>query len=280
MKIISNFAFIESKPMKYSIITINYNNKEGLERTIQSVLGQSWQDYEYIIIDGGSTDGSVDVIKKYATRINYWISEHDGGRYPAMNKGIKHATGDYLNFMNSGDTFHSPKVLENLTNMNFNEDIITGGFYDREKNIKHIIKPQEVTLLTMRKNTFNHQATFYKRDLFKKRLYDENYIIQSDAKFNYLSIIYDNCSVRIIDYIVADYDFNGISSNLAIVDKEWNQLLAELFPPRILKDYQSMYTPAEVPLVRLLPELKEAPSVQRWVYRFASLLLRIKQMTK
>lgn len=266
--------------MKYSIITINYNNKEGLELTIQSVLGQTCKDYEYIIIDGGSTDGSVDVIRQYADHISYWVSEPDKGRYNAMNKGIRQATGDYLNFMNSGDTFHSPKVLEDITNMNFNEDIITGGFYDSEKKIKHIIQPQEVTLLTMRKNTFNHQATFYKRDLFKKRLYDENYIIQSDAKFNYLSIIYDNCSVRIIDYIVADYDFNGISSNLAIVDKEWNQLLAELFPPRILKDYKAMYTPAEVPLVKLLPELKEAPSVQRWVYRFASLLLRIKQMTK
>lgn len=266
--------------MKYSIITINYNNKEGLERTIQSVLGQTCQDYEYIVIDGGSTDGSVDVIKKYADRIDYWVSESDGGRYPAMNKGIKQAKGDYLNFMNSGDNFHSPTVLADIAKMGFTEDIITGGFFDKDKNIKHIFKPQEVTLLTMFKNTFNHQATFYKRDLFKKRLYDENYIIQSDAKFNYLSIIYDNCTARITDYIIADYDFNGISSNLAIVDKEWDQLLAELFPPRILKDYKAMYTPAEVPLVRLLPELKEAPSVQRWVYRFASILLKIKQMAK
>ncbi len=266
--------------MKYSIITINYNNKEGLEKTILSVLGQTCQDYEYIIIDGGSTDGSVDVIKKYAARISYWVSEPDGGRYPAMNKGILQAKGDYLNFMNSGDTLHSPTVLEDLARMGFTEDIITGGFYDREKGIRHIIKPQEVTLLTMLKNTFNHQATFYKRELFQKRLYDENYVIQSDAKFNYLSIIYDNCSARITDYIIADYDFNGISSNLDIVDKEWDQLLAELFPPRILKDYKAMYTPAEVPLVKLLPELKEAPSVQRWVYRFASFLLKIKKMAR
>lgn len=263
--------------MKYSIITINYNNKEGLEKTIQSVLGQTSHDYQYIVIDGGSTDGSTDVIKQYAKQISYWISEPDKGRYNAMNKGIKQATGDYLNFMNSGDTFHSSTVLADVANMEYTEDIITGGFYDREKGIKHIIKPQDVTLLTMRKNTFNHQATFYKKELFQKRLYDENYIIQSDAKFNYLSIIYDNCSVRITDYIVADYDFNGISSNLAIVDKEWNQLLAELFPPRILEDYKSMYTPAEVPLVKLLPELKESPSIQRWVYRFASVLLECKK---
>lgn len=263
--------------MKYSIITINYNNKEGLEKTIRSVLDQTSQDLEYIIIDGGSTDGSVDIIKQNANHIDYWVSEPDGGRYPAMNKGIKLAKGDYLNFMNSGDTFHSSTVLEDISRMNLSEDIITGGIYDCERDVSHIIKPQEVTLLTMFKNTFNHQATFYKRELFEKRLYDESYVIQSDAKFNYLSIIYDNCSVRIIDYIIANYDLNGISSNLEIVDKEWEQLLAELFPPRILKDYKSMYTPAEVPIVNLLPSLKESPSVQRWVYRLATLLLKIKE---
>lgn len=262
--------------MKYSIITINYNNKEGLEKTILSVLGQTYKDLEYIIIDGGSTDGSVDVIKKYADRLDYWISEPDKGIYNAMNKGIMQAKGDYLNFMNSGDTFFSSTVVEDITRMNLSEDIITGGYYNQEKDIKHIIHPQEVTLLTMFKNTFNHQATFYKRKLFAKRLYDESYVIQSDAKFNYLSIIYDNCSVRIIDYVIAVYDLNGISSKLEIVDKEWERLLAELFPPRILKDYKNMYTTAEVPIVSLLPALKDSPSVQRWIYRMATLLLKIK----
>lgn len=266
--------------MRYSIITINYNNKDGLEKTINSIFSQTFHDYQFIIIDGGSTDGSIDIIKKYTDNIDYWVSEPDRGIYNAMNKGIKQAIGDYLNFMNSGDTFHSSRVLEDIANMNYDEDIITGGFYDQEKGIKHIIKPQKVTLLTILKNTFNHQATFYKKELFQKRLYDENYIIQSDAKFNYLSIIYDNCSVRITDYIVADYDFNGISSNLFIVYKERDQLLEELFPPRILEDYKSMFTPAEVPLVKLLPDLKESPTIQRWVYRFASFLFKCKQLVK
>ena len=266
--------------MKFSIITINYNNKEGLERTIKSVLGQTFHDYQFIIIDGGSTDGSIDIIKQNADYIDHWISESDRGRYPAMNKGIKQAKGDYLNFMNSGDTFHSSTVLEDISKMNYTEDIITGGFYDQEKGIKHIIKPQEVTLLTMLKNTFNHQATFIKRQLFDKRLYDENYVIQSDAKFNYQSIIYDNCSIRIIDYIVANYDFNGISSNLTLVNKEWDHMLAELIPQRILQDYKIMFTPDEVPLVRLLSDLKESPSIQRWVYLFASFLLRCKHFIR
>lgn len=266
--------------MKYSIITINYNNKDGLKKTIQSVLGQTYHDYEFIIIDGGSTDGSVEVIKQNADHIDYWVSEPDGGRYPAMNKGIKQAKGDYLNFMNSGDTFHSSTVLEDISKMNLTEDIITGGIYDSEKDVSHIIKPQEVTLLTMFKNTFNHQATFIKKELFDKRLYDEDYVIQSDAKFNYQSIIYDNCSIRIIDYIVANYDFNGISSNLALVDKEWDLLLTELFPKRILQDYKKMFTPDEVPLVRLLSDLKKSPSIQRWVYWFATFLFRCKRFIR
>jgi glycosyltransferase involved in cell wall biosynthesis len=263
--------------MKYSIITINYNDKKGLRQTIESVINQTYDDFEYIIIDGGSTDGSINVIKEYEAHIAYWVSERDYGRYNAMNKGIQQAKGEYINFMNAGDSFHSSTVLEDIAKMNYTEDIITGGFYNEEKNIKHIIKPQEVTLLTMLKNTFNHQATFFKKDLFKKRLYDELYTIQSDAKFNFLSIIFDNCSVRIIDYIIANYDFNGISSNVAFVEEEWNKLLLELFPKRIIEDYKKMYTEDEVSLIKLLPQLKNAPLIQRLVYLFATFLLKCKK---
>ena len=93
--------------MKFSIISINYNHKEGLIRTIKSVLCQNNDNYEYIIIDGGSSDGSVDVIKDNAANIAYWVSEKDNGVYHAMNKGVAKAKGDYLIFMNSGDCFHS-----------------------------------------------------------------------------------------------------------------------------------------------------------------------------
>ena len=85
--------------MKLSIITVNFNDAEGLERTIKSVISQSFKDYEFIIIDGGSTDGSVDVIKKYEKNIDYWVSEPDGGIYQGMNKGLRQSKGDYLNFI-------------------------------------------------------------------------------------------------------------------------------------------------------------------------------------
>ena len=97
--------------MKFSVITINYNHKEGLIHTIKSVLCQTCTDFEYIIIDGGSTDGSAEVIKEYDKAIAYWVSEKDNGVYHAMNKGVAQAHGDYLIFMNSGDCFHSSDVL-------------------------------------------------------------------------------------------------------------------------------------------------------------------------
>ena len=99
--------------MKLSIITVNFNDAEGLERTIKSVISQTFHDYEFIIIDGGSTDDSVNVIKKYESHIDYWVSEYDGGIYPGMNKGLRQAKGEYLNYMNGGDCYHSEDVLEN-----------------------------------------------------------------------------------------------------------------------------------------------------------------------
>ena len=99
---------------KLSIITINLNNAEGLRKTIPSVISQTYCDFEYIVIDGGSTDGSVDVIKKYADKLSYWVSEPDAGIYNAMNKGIRKAGGEYCQFLNSGDWLVAPDVTERM----------------------------------------------------------------------------------------------------------------------------------------------------------------------
>ena len=97
-----------------SIITIVFNNVSGIEKTIQSILSQSFKNFEYVIIDGGSTDGTLDIIRKYEDKIDYWISEPDKGIYDAMNKGMKHSSGTYLWFMNSGDLIESSEILENI----------------------------------------------------------------------------------------------------------------------------------------------------------------------
>lgn len=266
--------------MKYSIITVNYNNKEGLRKTIESVIHQTYRNFEYIIIDGGSTDGSVDILKEYDEHINFWVSESDKGIYNAMNKGIKMAHGEYLNFMNSGDAYHSLSALESIEELHSDEDIIIGGYYETGKGVSHTIPPQDVTLLTLLKYTINHQATFIKRTLFDKRQYDESYTIMADAKFNFQSIILDNCSVRISKNIIADYDTNGISSNYELYKIERQRFLNELFPPRVLQDYATIYTTYEVPLVTLLPDLKESPTIQRWVYKLTVSLLKLKHFKK
>src|SRR4030043_464009 len=117
-----------------SIITINLNNAAGLRQTIESVINQTFSDYEYIIIDGGSTDGSVDVIKEYASKLRYWITEPDTGIYNAMNKGIMQAKGEYFQFLNSGDWFLNETILQKLFSVDHNADILYGDEYWVYKN--------------------------------------------------------------------------------------------------------------------------------------------------
>jgi glycosyltransferase involved in cell wall biosynthesis len=161
--------------MKYSIITVNFNNKEGLRKTIESVIHQTFRDFEFIIIDGGSTDGSVDVLKEYDSQINYWVSEPDGGIYNAMNKGVAHAHGDYCIFMNSGDCFYNQTVLEQVNAVNPIENIVVGKVaIDNQDNI---ISPPPQGVLTMYhlySGSVPHQGSFIKTELLRKYPYDES----------------------------------------------------------------------------------------------------------
>lgn len=114
--------------MKLSIITINLNNKDGLEKTIESVVSQTFTDYEFIIIDGGSTKGDVELIKEYENKISYWVSEKDSGIYNAQNKGIKQARGEYLYFLNSGDALYENTTLEKVFKNDPHDPFICGSF--------------------------------------------------------------------------------------------------------------------------------------------------------
>ena len=109
---------------KLSIITVNLNNREGLRKTAESVVSQTYKDYEWIVIDGGSTDGSKELIEQYAEHISYWVSEPDKGIYNAMNKGIRQAHGEYFLFLNSGDSLCDDDIVESFCVGNFKEDIV------------------------------------------------------------------------------------------------------------------------------------------------------------
>jgi glycosyltransferase involved in cell wall biosynthesis len=231
-----------------SIITINFNSAEGLQKTIESVISQVFSDFEYIIIDGGSTDSSVNVIKQYENRITYWISEPDKGVYNAMNKGILQAKGEYCLFLNSGDTLYSKTILNEIFNMNYAEDIITGNFlkqYPKKEIVDkghayHRAKEgKNLSLFDFFVSNIPHQATFIKRKLFDRYgLYDENYKIVSDWLFFLKTIVFESVEVKYIDTTIARFDMEGISNaNMALHMLERRKILEELLPPAILADY-------------------------------------------
>ena len=258
--------------MRYSIITINYNNKEGLEHTIKSVINQTFKNYEYIIIDGGSTDGSVEIIKQYTDHINYWISEKDKGVYNAMNKGVAQAKGDYLVFMNSGDFFHSPNVLSSVTN--YKEDIICGKVLKGNSTTPSGHHKSSITLVDLMRGSLPHQAMLIKRGLMVKHPYDENYKILSDWKFCIQALVFDNCTFRNSDVVVADYDINGISTNSnGLLTKEREIILKELFPQRIIEDYE-LLTPVDDELLDQSLLLTQTVGARRLVKGFTNLILQ------
>lgn len=259
--------------MKLSIITVNYNDAEGLERTIKSVISQSFKDYEFIIIDGGSTDNSVEVIKKYTDSIDYWVSEPDGGIYPGMNKGLLHAKGEYVNFMNGGDCYHSSDVLEQIFALNSDADIITGSH--SENGLRNVGK-NGVTMLDLYKWAIDHQASFIRREVALRHPYDEKYCIVSDWKFFIEALIFDDCSFYYSDTIVVDVDMKGISNTNFELDKQEREMvLKELFPERVLKDYQLLAS-INPDLLNVAPCISKSQTVMRTVIKIAKQLLKIK----
>lgn len=220
--------------MKLSIITINYNNKAGLQRTIDSVICQTWHDFEWIVIDGGSTDGSKQLIEQYQSHFAYWCSEPDNGVYHAMNKGITHAKGEYLLFLNSGDALYDDNVLQKVDDVHSSADIISGQAVRMDTNelLRHYDKN---LLMQLYHDTLNHQATLIKRDLFKDTCYDENLKIVSDWKFWLEAILWKKASVDVVDVIVTKQDMTGISSDQKKEYEERECVLQQLMPS-VLKD--------------------------------------------
>ncbi len=201
---------------KLSIITINLNNAEGLESTICSVINQTYSDLEYIVIDGGSTDGSVDVIKKYADKLSYWVSEPDTGIYNAMNKGIRKAGGEYCQFLNSGDWLVAPDVTERMVRDMPDCAICYGNmikFVDGENKVDKGFEGKPITLLDLYRDTIRHPTSYIRRDLFDKYgYYDESLKIVSDWKFYLIAVGLNDESVAYRDVNVAIFDMGGVSS--------------------------------------------------------------------
>ena len=238
--------------MKLSIITINYNNTEGLRKTMESVLAQTYTEIEYIIVDGASTDGSVDVIRELATHPTIkWVSEKDTGIYNAMNKGIRMATGEYIEILNSGDILFDANVtqrmIEHLDQINSQNENPIGILYGNMIKVNAAGKVvgksgyTEYSLRQFYSSTLNHDCAYIRRDLFEEYgLYDEQLKIVSDWKWYLQAIGLGRVKPEYVNIDVTIFDDGGISETQ--LDKraaESRQVLEELLPPAVLWDYDT-----------------------------------------
>lgn len=243
--------------MTLSIITINRNNAAGLEKTMKSVLSQSCSDFEYVVVDGASTDNSVDVIRRFAVQFGNrlkWISEPDKGIYNAMNKGIGMATGDYVQFLNSGDCLAAVDVtlrmLSSLAQNGF-PTILYGNmlklFSDGRVLRDRCFAGQDITFLGFYTGTLNHSPAYIRKDLFERYgLYDESRKIVSDWKWYLQSIVLGKERPEYTDIDVSLYDMYGISeTNTELNKAERKQVLSELINPAILVDYDQWAFPIQ-----------------------------------
>jgi glycosyltransferase involved in cell wall biosynthesis len=215
----------ENMPL-ITVVTVVRNGEKTLEETILSVINQTYINVEYIIVDGASTDETIDIIRKYEDRIDYWMSEFDNGVYYAMNKGIDLATGEWINFMNSGDRFCTNEILEDIFRVSRNSDVIFGDCIADDKIAKAYIVAG--TLEELKKcKPFCHQSMFVKTSIQKKYKFNCKYKICADYDF-VKSIFEDKVLFEYVPISISLFACGGISTSGALAYKE-NALINGLY---------------------------------------------------
>jgi len=195
-----------------TIVTVVYNNVFSIEETINSIINQTYKNFEYIIIDGGSTDGTVDIIKKYDKKIDYWLSEKDSGLYYAMNKGLELAKGDWINFMNSGDCFSTNTIIEDIFTNKFESGVIYGDVnfsFDGKHNV--YVKAESLKYL-WKGMRFVHQTAFISTNLMRKFPFETKYRFIADYNSIY-QIYLTGAEFHYVNYPVCDFLAGGLSDN-------------------------------------------------------------------
>jgi len=227
--------------MILSIITINYNNCAGLKKTIDSVVTQTFKEFEFIIIDGNSTDGSKEVIEENRSKFTFCLSEPDTGIYNAMNKGIVNSNGEYLLFLNSGDYLCNSDVLKKVFNKESIADIIYGNMqidYGNGK-IEFGKMPSKLTFKQMYLDTLWHPVSFIKRSLFQTYgLYNEKYKMVADYDFFFNVIIMKSIPTQYIDMDVSVFNMEGVSSLATNKEKEQQErkmVMQSYLPPLVIE---------------------------------------------
>ena len=220
--------------MKLSVITINLNNAEGLRRTLESVLSQTCKDFEYVVVDGASTDGSVSLIDRFAEQLVsagmavITRSEPDSGLYNAMNKGVRLASGDYVLMLNSGDYFVNDRVVADMMPHLDGTDIVQGNIIRLREGASSRdcgYGRSDISFIDVQQGHFLHQASFCKRDLFERfGFFDESYKIDGDTVFYIKALGYGDAGFKYVDQDIAYFEQGGRSSR---ENKEWQRIRRE-----------------------------------------------------
>lgn len=262
-----------------SIITVTLNNRAGLVLTAESILHQT-QDkaaWEWIVIDGNSSDGTQDVIRQHEDSIAYWVSEPDGGIYEAMNKALFHAKGEYVLFLNAGDAFCSPEVISKvMANEHYGKaDYLSGDIYyvNNGKIVGTNHAPAQVTGLFLFGDSLSHPTTFIRKERLQNvGGYDTSYRIVADAKFFFQDIVLNNASYASLNFFITYFDVLGISATQWMKTREErDRFLSELLPKRIHDDYRRMCY-GETTLEKLLCKIKPNSLTYRFLTGWAILL--------
>jgi glycosyltransferase involved in cell wall biosynthesis len=261
---------------KFSIITINYNDKSGLEKTLNSVFSQTAQNFEYIVIDGNSTDGSKSLLELNASKFTYWCSEPDQGIYNAMNKGIRKASGRYLLFLNSGDWLHDSQIMSKIDELiDEKQEIYYADIRYHENGVhKTVTFPDQLPFSFFYSQNISHQASFIQKELFNKIFYyNEEFKIVSDWEFFTCAICKENVSYKHLDLVTTDYDGSGISSipaNHLIQQQERKKSLVKHFPA-FTEDYQ-LVPELKVKKVELFFKIKSHPLAWKFLKPYLKLI--------
>lgn len=244
---------------KLSIITVCRNEEADIVKTAESIVHQTWQDYEWIVIDGASSDGTLAKLEPYAGRIGRLLSEPDSGIYNAMNKGIRLAQGEYLIFMNGGDAFHHPEVLEEVFSKNPDGDILYGdvSITTREKIITRKMPRRIISPLYFINSIIPHQSSFIKRKLFDQYgLYDESLRIASDCK-HWIIFSLNSCKFQYLNKIISIMNGGGISLRRNdISSSEITSVISTYFHAGCQQFSSRVSNISEYRLFKMLPLLK------------------------
>lgn len=257
--------------MKLSIITINRNNCAGLTRTIDSIASQTAKDFEWILIDGASTDGSADLIRQNKQHITYWVSEPDNGIYNAMNKGLSQAHGDYCLFLNSGDWLAQDDTIEQIIPILSGDIFVARSLYHNGQMVtgkSRYLSQGTFALSTLARESFPHQSTFIRTNLLRQAGgYDESYRLMADWAFFLQMALSDSAEFVFSDICTSVYDTGGLSASEKSLFAEERKRVIDCIPALYRKDISTTLSLQDV----------QATAFGRFCYR---ILYRISTLHK